>query len=259
MMIYWLFENPFVFCSIFFMSLLLCMEFGRRVGMRRLARDPDVVNAGTGAVDGVVFALFGLLVAFTFSGAAHRFDERRALIVNEANDIGTAYLRVDVLPAGSQSALRDAFRRYVDSRLASYQDAVDADSFKEAYGKSQLIQSEIWHLAVAAGQRPDAPPAANMLLLPAINNMIDITSTRATAMQFHPPLPIFAMLAGTALVCSMLAGLSMMRSRSPNWLHMLGFSAILTVTMYVIADLEYPRLGLIQVGGFDYLLKEAVK
>jgi hypothetical protein len=59
---------------------------------RRLARDPEELDDGTGAVDGMVFALFGLLVAFTFSGAASRFDDRRALIVTEANDIGTAYV-----------------------------------------------------------------------------------------------------------------------------------------------------------------------
>ncbi|WP_373505813.1 hypothetical protein [Aestuariivirga sp.] len=258
-MVFSVFENPIAYCAALFVGLLLFMELGRRIGQNRLARDPEAANAGTGAVDGVLFALFGLLVAFTFSGAASRFDDRRAMIVDEANDIGTAYLRIDLLPTASQPALRDAFHRYVDSRLAAYQDSSGIESFNEAFGKSKLVQSEIWKLAVAAGQQPDAPPAANMLLLPAINNMIDITSTRATAMLFHPPLPIFAMLIGTALVCSLLAGLAMMRSRSPKWIHMVGFSAIMTVTMYVIADLEYPRIGVIQVSGFDYLLKEAVQ
>lgn len=254
-----LLENPVTFGTVLFVSLLVCMELGRRIGRRRLARDPDVLDSGTGAVDGMVFALLGLLVAFTFSGAASRFDDRRALVVTEANDIGTAYLRIDLLPKDAQAPLRDAFHRYVDSRLASYSRDISVEEFNAAFAKSQGIQAEIWKLAVAAGGRPDAPPAANMLLLPAINEMIDITSTRAAAMRIHPPWPIFAMLLVTALVCALLAGNAMLKSRKPNWIHVLGFAAITATTMYVIADLEYPRRGLIQVDSLDQMLKDALK
>jgi hypothetical protein len=235
------------------------MELGRRIGRRRLARDPEVLDAGTGAVDGMVFALLGLLVAFTFSGAASRFDDRRALIVTEANDIGTAYLRIDLLPATAQAPLRDAFHRYVDSRMASYARDNSVEDFNTSFATTQEIQAEIWKLAVDAGRQPDAQPAANMLLLPAINEMIDITSTRAAALRVHPPWPIFAMLLLTALVCALLAGNAMLRSRYPNWMHIIGFAAITTVTMYVIADLEFPRSGLIQVDALDHMLQEAVK
>jgi hypothetical protein len=252
-------ENPIIFGSLLFAGLLLCMEFGRRIGRRRLARDPDALDAGTGAVDGMVFALFGLLVAFTFSGAASRFDDRRALIVTEANDIGTAYLRIDLLPEAAQTPLRDAFHRYVNSRMASYAHGISAEDFEKSFAKTQEIQAEIWTMAVEAGRLPEAQPAANMLLLPAINEMIDITSTRAAAIRMHPPWPIFAMLLATALVCALLAGNAMLKSRSPNWIDILGFAAITTITMYVILDLEYPRRGLIQVDALDQMLKDAVK
>lgn len=258
-MLIFLLENPIAFGAVLFVALLLSMELGRRIGRRRLARDPDALDAGTGAVDGMVFALLGLLVAFTFSGAASRFDDRRALVVTEANDIGTAYLRIDLLPPAAQAPLRDAFHRYVDSRLASYRPDISREDFNSAFETSKDIQAEIWRLAVAAGRQPDAPPAANMLLLPAINEMIDITSTRTAALQFHPPWPIFLMLLITVLVGALLAGHAMLRSRSPNWIHILGFAAITTVTMYVIADLEYPRRGLIQVNDLDQMLKDAVK
>src|SRR5437867_3724039 len=85
-------------CVTLFAALLASMEFGRRLARRRLALLDDGGQAGTGVVDGAIFALFGLLVAFTFSGAAQRFDHRRDLIVAEANDIGTAYLRLDLVP-----------------------------------------------------------------------------------------------------------------------------------------------------------------
>ena len=94
-----------------FAAMLAFQELGRRLGVSRAAHDPEGARAGAGVVDGAIFALLGLLIAFTFSGAASRFDHRRALIVEEANAIGTAYLRVDLLPAAAQAEMRDSFRR----------------------------------------------------------------------------------------------------------------------------------------------------
>jgi hypothetical protein len=113
--------NPTTYGLVFAGGLLLAMlmlhEIGRRVGIRRLALDPEGAREGHVVVDTAVFGLLGLLMAFTFSGAATRFEGRRHLIVEEANDIGTAYLRIDVLPAAAQPALREPFRQYLDSRL----------------------------------------------------------------------------------------------------------------------------------------------
>src|SRR5215510_412756 len=97
-----------------FFGMLIFLEVGRRIGLRKIARDPAGADTGLSVIDGAVFTLLGLIVAFTFSGAASRFDVRRQLIVEEANAIGTAYLRVDLLPPDAQPALRDRFRRYLD-------------------------------------------------------------------------------------------------------------------------------------------------
>ena len=97
-----------------FFGMLVLLEVGRRIGIRRLAKDPEGAEAGVGTVEGAVFALLGLLIAFTFSGAASRFDTRRQLIIEETNDIGTAYLRLDLLSAEAQPGLREKFRQYVE-------------------------------------------------------------------------------------------------------------------------------------------------
>ena len=76
-----------------FLALLAAAETGRRMGLARLHRDPDGLPKGISASEGAVFALLGLLLAFTFSGAASRFEERRHLVTAETNAIGTAYLR----------------------------------------------------------------------------------------------------------------------------------------------------------------------
>ena len=95
-----------------------------------------------------------------------------------------------------------------------------------------------------------------MLLLPALNQMIDITTTRTMAGQMHPPMVIFVMLFGLALAGALLAGYGMAGGKSRDWLHMLGFAAVMAITVYVILDIEYPRLGLIRVDAFDQVLVE---
>src|SRR5262245_59187617 len=116
------------------------MELGRHIARWRHSVAEGQTQACTGVIDGAIFAMFGLLVAFTFSGAAQRFDQRRELIVSEANDIGTAYLRIDLAPAAAQPPLRDAFRRYVDSRVSPYGGNDDPASIAAALAKSQAIQ-----------------------------------------------------------------------------------------------------------------------
>jgi hypothetical protein len=240
-----------------FLAIVLSAEIGRRIGKWRRQGLAEPLP-GTAAVDAAIFALFGLLLAFAFSSAAARFDHRRDMIVAEANDIGTAYLRIDLAPEAAQPGLRDAFRRYVDSRVNAYRRGIDFEDFKAGLEASEEIQKEIWSLAVAAGRMPEAHPGLNMLLLPALNQMIDITTTRAMATVSHPPAIIYVLLFALALICSVIAGHGMAAARSRNWFHMIGFAAILTITLYVIVDLEFPRLGFIQVGDFDRLLLHSV-
>ncbi len=239
-----------------FLGMLVFLEVGRRIGNRRLANDAEGARTGTGAIEGAVFALLGLLIAFTFSGAASRFDTRRNLVVEEVNAIGTAYLRLDLLPADAQPALRDLFRRYVESRLEAYRKLPNVEAAKAELVRSTQLQEEIWTQAMTAGRMEGAPPSATMLLLPALNQMIDITTTRTMATQLHPPTIIFALLFGLALASALLAGYGMAGGTSRNWLHMIGFAAVMAVAVYVIIDIEYPRLGLIRVDAFDQVLAD---
>jgi len=239
-----------------FLGMLLFLEIGRRASIRRIAEDGGTAGEGVGAVDGAVFAVLGLLIAFTFSGATSRFDSRRQLIVEETNDIGTAYLRLDLLPADAQPALRESFRRYLDARLEVYRKYPDLVAAKESLAKANELQIQIWRQAVAASRAEGTPPAAPMLLLPALNAMIDITTTRTMAAQLHPPTVVFAMLFGLALAASLLAGFGMTGGKVRSRFHMLGFSLVVAIAVYVILDIEYPRLGLIRLDAFDQALVE---
>jgi len=244
----------FLFTFGLFLGMLLFLEIGRRIAIRRMKEDSGTAGEGVGAVDGAVFALLGLLIAFTFSGASSRFDTRRQLIVEETNDIGTAYLRVDLLPADLQPALRESFRRYLDTRIEVYRKLPDIAAAKESLAKANELQKQIWRQAVVASRAEGAQPAAPVLLLPALNAMIDITTTRTMATQLHPPVIVFVMLFGLALAASLLAGYGMTGSKVRRWFHMLGFALVMAFAVYVILDIEYPRLGLIRVDAFDQAL-----
>src|SRR2546426_2350934 len=146
-----------------FVGMLVLLEVGRRIGVQRLAQNPEGAEAGVAVVDGAVFAILGLLIAFTFSGAATRFDARRQLIVEETNDIGTAYLRLDLLPPDARPALRESFRSYLDSRIETYRKLPDIAAARASLAKSNELQRQIWRQAVDSIQ-PDGALVAPLLL-----------------------------------------------------------------------------------------------
>jgi hypothetical protein len=235
-----------------FASMALFLELGRKLGAGRLETNAEGARAGLGTVEGAVFALMGLLIAFTFSGAAARFDSRRQLIVEEANAVGTAWLRLDLLPASMQGEMRDLLRRYLDARLAVYQKLPDVKAAREELTKANALQGEIWSREAVACRETGNPIAAQ--LVPALNQMFDVAATRTAAAQIHPPGIIFIMLVVLALMSSLLAGYAMAGSQSRSWIHTIGFAFILSTTVYVILDLEFPRIGFIRIDHSDQVL-----
>jgi hypothetical protein len=237
-----------------FAGMLISFELGRRVGVARLAREPEGLAKGAGAAEGAVFGLLGLLLAFTFSGAASRFDERRWFINSEANAIGTAYLRLDLLPEEAQPPLRDLFRRYVDNRANVYRGAQSMDEVTARLAEGTNLQNEIWKRAVAAYRLPGASNQATMLLTPALNEMIDITATRVMATRNHPPFIIFVLLGILSLVGALLVGYATSGNKDRSWFHHATFAVVITLAIYVIVDLEFPRLGFIKIDNADQAL-----
>lgn len=251
--------QDFLIVAGLFLGMLILLEFGWHCGRAAKKRDPEGFAQGIGAFDGAVYGLMGLLLAFTFSGAASRFEDRRHLITEEANAIGTAFLRLDLLPASAQPEMRDLFRRYLDSRITVMSNVEDKTATDVQIADEQVLQNTIWSKAIAAGSQSGAHPDATKLLLPSLNDMIDITTTRVMATQSHPPMVIFYMMYAVSLASSLLAGYGMAASRNRNWLHRLLFAGVISLAVYVVMDLEFPRRGLIRVDNADSILVELRK
>src|SRR5262249_103907 len=142
-------------------------------------------------VEASIFALMGLLVGFTFYGAGARFDVRRNLAAQEANAIGTAYLRLDLLPPEAQPALREDFRDYLRSRLSVFQKIPDVRAVTEQLERTSALQKKIWEKAVESTK--SSGPAEKALVLTSLNEMIDITTVVKVSLITHPPPAVFAM------------------------------------------------------------------
>lgn len=243
----------FILTAVFLVCLVIAfIECGLRI---RLRIKDENASKGLGVIDGAVFGLMGLLLAFSFSGAEARFEVRRQLIVQETNAIGTAYLRVDLLPEALQPQVRQDFRDYVDSRLTFYKEVTgDRAQTMKNLARSNELQKKVWTDTVAAAKQTGSP-AVLSLVVSSLNDMIDITTIRLVALLTHPPLLIYATLVVLALSSALIAGFGMGESgRKRPLLHTLVYAVALAATVYTIVDLEFPRVGVVRVDRYDQIL-----
>lgn len=250
---------PLLFSLLLFCGMLILVEVGRRIALRRRLKESDDDKGSLGTIEGAIFALFGLMIAFTFSGAASRFNEKRMLIAEEANRIEVAYLRLQLLPEQAQPQFQELFRRYTDSRLETYRRLPDMRAAEQEMERSKELHKKIWRDAIATSRDPKAHPDAGKLLLPAVNAMIDISTIRRIALQNHPPNIVYWLLFALGLLCSLLAGYRMAGTHRRSWLHTIAFSLITVMIVYVILDLEFPRIGLFRLVNADQAIVEVLQ
>jgi hypothetical protein len=177
------------------------------------------------------------------------------MVVEEANTIGTAWLRLSMLPEDRQPALRHEFRKYLDSRINFYSSMTEIPKARQYLRVGEGIQDDIWKQAVEASSAASSPVIAS-LVLPPINAMIDTTTTGVMLAQTHLPGLISVLLGALMLMCALLSGFESAPNASRSWVHTLVFALILAMTLYVILDLDYPRLGLIRIDDADTALIE---
>lgn len=232
----------------FFVLLLVAMQVGKLLG-----RGGDEKSVpGASVIEGSVFALLGLLVAFTFSGAAQRMAERRDLLVQEVNAIGTAWLRIDMIDAKDQPRLRAQFRDYVDERINYYRNVADRAQRDAIAARVGMLQKEIWNSSMQAARTSVPPFAASYI--GALNEMFDVATTQTVAQKVHPPLATYAFLGFLTLVAAILVGVNLAASKRSTRLHQIVYAVVMTAALYIIIDFEFPRIGTIRLDQSDALL-----
>src|SRR5262249_31771013 len=156
-----------------FVGILAALWLGRWLGKRAVARDGPAALPSVGSLETAVLALLGLLSAFSFSGALSRFDSRPALAVGAAIALGPAYVPRALVQASAQPKLNETFRKYLDPRIETYRLLPDIVAAKASLTRSEQLQGEIWSQAIAAVRSPGSPLAAELLVLPALNDVFN--------------------------------------------------------------------------------------
>jgi predicted membrane protein len=125
---------------------------------------------------------------------------------------------------------------------------------KQELDHTAQLQGEIWKIAIAGKAEGGQPVVVGVL--PVLNQMFDIVTTRAMATKTHPPSIVFFMLIMMAFAASFMAGHGMSGCKVRSWVHSIGFAATLAITVFVIVDMEHPRFGIIRVDSFDQVLMD---
>lgn len=232
------------------LALILCVLLivfyiiGHRVRAFQVRRNPAFGTSDLATINGMLLGLLGLLLAFTFSMSNSRYDTRRALIIEEANNIGTVVLRADVYPDSMRTILRQSLREYVEARIAFYQVGMNMQQVYRNYFRADSVGQAIWR-TVANYARVDNITTRTSEMIPALNAMIDITTTRRAAGEATIPDSIMYFLFSLCLGSAFLLGYD---HKGPmNWVIVLGFAVMLSSVVFTIIDMDRPRSGLINL------------
>jgi len=244
---------PAVLCLGLFAGMLVFLTGGLWLGQR--FRQSAEGSAETSIIDGAVFALLGLLLGFAFAGAVNRLDDRRDLIVEEANTISTAYLTIDLLDPSDLRAVMKLFPLYLDARIAAYRMIDSGSDPHKAFESAEQLQLQIWTGVGAAVVKPERQFAAQVVL-PSITRMIDITTERKVALGTHMPGLVLSLLIGVAMLSALLAGHAMARQGGRSLIHGGLFAAAVSLTIYTVLDIDDPRSGLVRLDAAERVLQD---
>ncbi len=229
--------------AVIFAGLVACLELGYLFGhrsFRKKSETPDQV----GTVQGAMLGMLALLLGFSFAQAASRFSDRVQFISAEANAIGTAWLRCDLLPDAARRELRDLMRAYTDKRIASYE-AKNATEWEVAIAEGQALQKQIWTVVVDGAK---ATPALATVLLSSVNEMIDAEGVRVAAARRHLPPMILVLLFTSSVVAVSAVGYGCGVAGKRNLVLTTALTFLIAGVLWAIVDMDHPRKGLIQAG-----------
>lgn len=216
-------------------------------GRRQSAKIPEPERAPLDAMQAATLALLGLLLAFTAAMAEERFVERRNLIVDEANAIGTAYLRRELLGDARAAELTPLFREYVQARVDVYDAGDDLGLDRAAEAHAEELQRRMWAIAMDASQE-DPHAVAYATFVQALNLVIDLEGSRYAAFRAQLPPTLFVLLVAVALVSIATVGLSCGLVGRRNHIAITVVPLLVGFSIAVVLDLDSPRVGLIRVG-----------
>lgn len=233
--------------AILFGFMLVAIEIGYRIGHRLNSPNIEGTRILTNATLASMLGLLALLLGFTFSMSIQRFDNRSDHVINEANAIGTASLRVNLLPKPLKEEAKKLMDQYTELRIDSGKIKLTSDGQRlEGHFEAEQVQDQLWALGLKAVEI-DARPTISGLFIQSLNTLIDTYGSRVAAVNKRIPPPVIILLFVVTIITTLVMGFASGLHRSRSILSMLGLSILITLTIFLIVDMERPRRGLIQV------------
>ena len=239
--------NSLFIAGVLFISMSITIEVGYRIGRVKQASADEAIKAHINAIQASLLGVLALMLGFTFSLALQRFDSRSQAVVDEANAIGTTYLRAQLLPVSVREETQKLLQNYADLRVKVSGLSLDNETAREAFlFKANNVLDALWGCARKAAEE-DNSPVTSGLFIQSLNETIDSYGRREAALNRHVPEIILFLLYGTFLMTGGIIGYSAgIAGHRPAMISYI-LVALIVVLAFIIADLDRPRRGLIKV------------
>jgi hypothetical protein len=238
-----LLDQPWLLFALLFLLLLAVVEFGHRLRPAAWAQSDVEVRESLAATRDSVSLLLSLLLGFTLAMALPRYENRKKLLIDEANSIGTTALRAQMLPEPARGKVLQLLSSYVDARLAFSTADVRGEELQRSLMRTKQLQDEMWKQGVAAGQQ--SPTPITSIFIQSLNESIDLSEKRLATLENRVPNAVWILLALVSILSCVMIGAS---ERRRIWFVMVVSPLTIAIVMALIADLDSPRTGLIQIG-----------
>ncbi|HKG79646.1 MAG TPA: hypothetical protein VKA78_09510 [Pyrinomonadaceae bacterium] len=233
--------DPFPLWTIFPISVAIALA-SVEVGYRLAQRAKEEKEAPVGGMAGATLGLLAFMLAFTFGMAASRFEDRRQVLLSEANAIGTTYLRAKMLAEPMRTEAQNMLREYVDVRL----EGVQPGKLQQAILKSEELQNRLWSVAMAQAEKQ--PNVITSLFIQSLNEVIDLHATRIMAgVRSRIPGMIWIVLYLLAVIAMVMMGYHAGLANSRRSIATIALVVAFSSVLYLIADLDRPGQGMLKV------------
>lgn len=231
-------------------GLLLCMLLGMEAGFRSGRHKQAIATETVTQANSVLASMLGLLallLAFTFSAALQRYDDRSQAVVAEANAIGTTYLRAQLLPKGMHDEVQGLLRQYLDARIQEGRiNTTDTAERESPLRQANLMATQLWGHALRAAEE-DGRAVTIGLFIQSLNEVIDAYGTRNASLNRHVPEIVLFLMFATIVMTTATLGYASGIAGHRVTLAAFVLVMLIALVVFLIVDLDRPRRGIIQV------------
>ena len=236
-------DYPLLVFALAFFALWLSARIGSFSFLKRQRNLEEDVREDFGVILTATLTLLGLIIGFSFSMAISRYDQRKNYEEEEANAIGTEYVRADLLPAADAARVRALLSNYLDQRILFYETR-DEQQLRQINANTAQLQSELWSAVQAPAAAQPTPVVA--LAISGMNDVLNSQGYTQAAWWNRIPLAAWGLMAAIAICCNLLVGYGARHAEAEGIL-MLVIPLVVSISFFLIADIDSPRGGVILV------------